>query len=484
MAERCRQRLGDRGVDVSLVGFDARTRGPTGCTGCASTTAPASGTTSTSSTWPPPSASTGSTSPASTSWSRPSHRATWCGHPRVVALTYHQARVFYDLADEFTAAGGYVRPAVHAAAVEQVRALDRSRIGSGGSAPGSPVPTRWPAGWQRWWDVEGTTPFRAYGRDRSGRRPRAATTPPGRRCASAATSGPSAPSSPPRPAAVGATGSWELVGGGSRLAWVRHLLEALDRRPVARLPRRTRGRTPGATGDRGPLSRRTSCRPPTAPASTPADHVRLHGEVDDAARDDAYRRAGVVVAPTFREDYGLTVLEAFAHGRPVVVCDDGGGLVELVEGTGGGPGRAARPRCPRRHGRRPARFEPARARDMAGPPRPRGVAHRRAAAVDDLDPPRQDHDPGCRPEGEFSTVPPVKLIIQIPCLNEEDQLPGTIADLPGTSRASTTVECLVVDDGSTDRTVEVARELGVHHIVRLTNNKGLARRSRPAWMPA
>jgi glycosyltransferase involved in cell wall biosynthesis len=68
----------------------------------------------------------------------------------------------------------------------------------------------------------------------------------------------------------------------------------------------------------------------------------------------------------------------------------------------------------------------------------------------------------------------MKLIVQIPCLNEEDQLPGTIADLPRAVDGFDVVEYLVIDDGSTDRTVEVARELGVHHIVRLTNNKGLA----------
>jgi glycosyltransferase involved in cell wall biosynthesis len=68
----------------------------------------------------------------------------------------------------------------------------------------------------------------------------------------------------------------------------------------------------------------------------------------------------------------------------------------------------------------------------------------------------------------------MKLIIQIPCLNEEDQLPGTIADLPREVEGFDVVEWLVIDDGSTDRTVEVARELGVDHIVKLTNNKGLA----------
>src|SRR6478752_3318081 len=68
----------------------------------------------------------------------------------------------------------------------------------------------------------------------------------------------------------------------------------------------------------------------------------------------------------------------------------------------------------------------------------------------------------------------MKLIIQIPCLNEEEHLPVTLADLPREVPGFDTVEWLVIDDGSTDRTIEVARAHGVDHIVRLTNNKGLA----------
>ncbi|HSD80118.1 MAG TPA: glycosyltransferase family 2 protein [Solirubrobacteraceae bacterium] len=68
----------------------------------------------------------------------------------------------------------------------------------------------------------------------------------------------------------------------------------------------------------------------------------------------------------------------------------------------------------------------------------------------------------------------MKLIIQIPCLDEEATLPATLADLPRAVDGFDEVEWLVVDDGSTDRTVEVARAGGVQHIVRLTNNKGLA----------
>jgi glycosyltransferase involved in cell wall biosynthesis len=68
----------------------------------------------------------------------------------------------------------------------------------------------------------------------------------------------------------------------------------------------------------------------------------------------------------------------------------------------------------------------------------------------------------------------MKLIIQIPCLDEEETLPGTLADLPREIPGFDVVEWLVIDDGSTDRTIEVARANGVDHIVKLTNNKGLA----------
>ncbi len=66
------------------------------------------------------------------------------------------------------------------------------------------------------------------------------------------------------------------------------------------------------------------------------------------------------------------------------------------------------------------------------------------------------------------------MIIQIPCLNEAEQLPATLAELPRTLDGFDTVEWLIVDDGSDDDTVGVARRHGVDHIVRLTSRKGLA----------
>ena len=68
----------------------------------------------------------------------------------------------------------------------------------------------------------------------------------------------------------------------------------------------------------------------------------------------------------------------------------------------------------------------------------------------------------------------MRLIIQIPCLNEEQELPRTLSRLPRRVEGFDRVEWLVIDDGSTDRTLDLARAGGVDHLVRLTNNRGLA----------
>jgi len=69
----------------------------------------------------------------------------------------------------------------------------------------------------------------------------------------------------------------------------------------------------------------------------------------------------------------------------------------------------------------------------------------------------------------------VKLIIQIPCFNEEQTLPATLKDLPKSIKGIDVIETLIIDDGSADRTLEVAKGCGATHTLSLTNNKGLAK---------
>ncbi len=69
----------------------------------------------------------------------------------------------------------------------------------------------------------------------------------------------------------------------------------------------------------------------------------------------------------------------------------------------------------------------------------------------------------------------MKLIIQIPCYNEAESLASTLAFLPRSLEGIDQVEWLVIDDGSTDGTAQIAKDAGVDHVVRLPQNRGLAR---------
>jgi glycosyltransferase involved in cell wall biosynthesis len=72
----------------------------------------------------------------------------------------------------------------------------------------------------------------------------------------------------------------------------------------------------------------------------------------------------------------------------------------------------------------------------------------------------------------------MKVFVQVPCLNEEETLPAVLASIPKSIPGVDELEILIIDDGSTDRTLEVARSFGVTHFVHHTRNMGLARSFR------
>lgn len=253
-------------------------------------------------------------------------------HPRVVALTYHQARVFYELSEAYIASG-YSPPALHREAAAQVRLIDQLRLAAGTRtwlAGSAEVATRLAATW----DVVAEV-FQANAQEPPDAAIAEQYDPRGPALCVSRHAWPKRTELAVLAGLSDIDGHMELVGGGGRQPYVEALAARFASDPAGAgeatddLIWLNRG-DPAALGGRGgPI-------PP---------RVDIRGALDRPSVIDAFRRASVVVAPAHREDYGLTVLEAFAFGRPVVVCDDGGGLVELVEGTGAGLVVEPRPRA-------------------------------------------------------------------------------------------------------------------------------------------
>jgi glycosyltransferase involved in cell wall biosynthesis len=242
-------------------------------------------------------------------------------HPRVVALTYHQARVFYELSEAYIASG-YSPPALHREATAQVRLIDRLRL---------PATHQWLAGsaevagrLAQSWGIDAEV-FMANAQEPPNEEVASRYDPAGPALCVSRHAWPKRTELAVLAGICDVGGQLELVGGGGRQPYVEALAARFGTDPAGAahvtddLIWLNRG-DPAALGATGPV-------PP---------RVRIRGHLERADVVDAFRRASVVVAPAHREDYGLTVLEAFAYGRPVVVCADGGGLVELVEGTGAG----------------------------------------------------------------------------------------------------------------------------------------------------
>jgi glycosyltransferase involved in cell wall biosynthesis len=240
-------------------------------------------------------------------------------HPRVLALFYHHARIFYDLRDPFLRLGD-IEPHVHRMASEVVRATDAEMIGG---------VRHWLAGSDEvrnrlaeYWGVSDHVSL--------------LHAPP---LAEAPTDPP--PWNPAGPVVCVSRHEWpkrtefviaaaqllaerrvELIGGGGQLANVR----ALD----ARLTR-----SPHLVADVDALWMHPVRQAQPFGPSDPSTAFVL-GAVSDERRNRAYADASVVVAPAHREDYGLTALEAMQWQRPLIVCSDGGGLVDIVNDTGAG----------------------------------------------------------------------------------------------------------------------------------------------------
>ncbi len=291
-------------------------------------------------------------------------------HPRVVALTYHQARVFYDLSEAYIESG-YSEGALHREATAQVRLIDRQRL---------PSTHEWLAGSAEvasrlatFWDVPDAGVFQANAQEPPNAEIAADYDPAGPALCVSRHAWPKRTELAVLAGICDTGGRFDLVGGGGRQPYVEAVGRHFGPDPVA-AARATERQIWLNTGDPAGLG------PPASGARVP-DRVRLLGHLPRPEVVDAYRRAGVVVAPAHREDYGLTVLEAFAFGRPVVVCADGGGLVELVEGTGAGLVVEPRPQAIA-EAVESIRDDPATARTMAEAAFAAAQAH---AGRDDID---------------------------------------------------------------------------------------------------
>jgi glycosyltransferase involved in cell wall biosynthesis len=246
-------------------------------------------------------------------------------HPRHLALFFHHHRVFYDLEDVWIAGGFAPDPDLHRRAGERIRALDQPRFDA-----------------VRWFAAGSETVRRRLGRfngiDRvslfhAGIAIGGTVAAAARRAAAGdRRDGPvlcvGRLEFPKRPellvAAMRRLPSVPavLVGSGGRTEWVR----AVDHRLAQ----------PGTDLDAVDETALWCCRADAALESGAApdawtSNVALAGRVDDATLEGLYATTPCVVAPALDEDYGLTAIEAMAHGAPVVVCEDGGGRADLVE---------------------------------------------------------------------------------------------------------------------------------------------------------
>ncbi|HXH56413.1 glycosyltransferase family 4 protein [Iamia sp.] len=243
-------------------------------------------------------------------------------HPHHLSLFFHHHRVYYDLEDLWIAAGFAADPALHRQAGAQIRALDAPRLEA-----------------VRWFAAGSETVRRRLGRFNGIDRVSlfhagvavggaAGTAADRDESADARRNGPvlcvGRLEFPKRPELFVAAlrrlpgVPAVIVGSGGRADWVRSVDHRLAR--------------PGTDLDAVDETALWCCR---AEVDEPApdgwrSNIELAGRVDDPTLERLYATTPCVVAPALDEDYGLTAIEAMAHGTPVVVGHDGGGLADLV----------------------------------------------------------------------------------------------------------------------------------------------------------
>ncbi len=247
-------------------------------------------------------------------------------HPRRVALFYHQARQFYDLAREY-AESGFVEQSLHELAAEGLQRIERTQVPSVG---------RWLAG-----SNEVEQRLRTFWQIPSDRIEIHRTTPPEDLPRTAPSYTPEGPvvtvgrhEWPKRVelsiAAIHASSQTRpliVVGSGSRLEFARSLDSELGAAADDAAPTDS-----AALVDAHLWLNSGAAQANWKPSVlAPSGRVDFRTQASNAERDHLYSSASVVVCPAYREDHGHTPLEAMAHGRPVVVCSDGGGLTEFVE---------------------------------------------------------------------------------------------------------------------------------------------------------
>ncbi len=245
-------------------------------------------------------------------------------HPRKLALFYHHPRQFYDQAELFVASG-FVDPVIHGAAVAAVRSVEQSAAATVG---------HWLAGSH---EIEGR--LRTFWNIPDARIT-IHSAPPTSVPVTTTTYRSNGPALVvgrlewPKRQELAIAAAWvrpddwtlDVVGTGSRLGFARALDAALAHEPslLTTLDDRALWMNTGRIA-------RNDLVDAVAPGGGFDSPVRFLDAVDDEGLTAAYGRASVVITPTSHEDYGLTVLEAMAHARPVIVCTDGGGLTEFVE---------------------------------------------------------------------------------------------------------------------------------------------------------